>query len=204
MKKIIALLCLLPALALAQTSGEFSNATNSYGQGTSQAGANNAGNSQGISLTTNGGGHSQVVATPSIQGNGFYGSVSPDGCTSSEGGGAAGWLVGFNFVMPHDAMFCYNLRTFERTMQWAVNLPPTPTVYTNSDGVSIVVPSRAEGLDTAFDLLCLMGDRQRAVMEAHGRCGAVKDIPTFDHVGTWDSDARAFDRQYATDHPQKH
>lgn len=193
MKKIIALLVLLPALAFGQgTDTPLAQATG-LGVGTSQAGANNAGNAQQLSLVSNGATHETIQNTPNVQGNAFYGSASPDGCAVSQGGGAAGWLIGFNVLAEKDVWTCIDLRVYERTMQWVVRLPETaPDGYTGM--------TRAQGMEMASDELCMVGDRQRALMEAHGRCKAVHDIPTYDHLG-WDSDARAFDRKYAADHP---
>lgn len=220
MRKILAalLFAAIAPLAMGQQSTTTQGAATAgaTGTGTSQAASMNAGNGNGaqLSITSNGGGHSQVVATPSIQGNGFYGSVSPDGCTVSQGGGAAGWLVGMSFVGAHDAMFCYTLRTYERTMQWAVNLPSEQQVFAwmhpvSPDGKAPAPtpylyqgPTREEGMATATDELCLMGDRIKATMEAHGLCKAVAQIPTYDHTG-WDSDSRAFDRKFAAEHNQQ-
>lgn len=208
MKKIIAVIAFcLPALAGAQTpslgpqvvptttsASALTTNSSAVGTGTSQAGANNAGNAQNINFNSTGGGHSQIVSTPSIQGNGFYGSVSPDGCTVAQGGGASGWLAGFSLVTSHDVEKCYALRTYERTMQWVVNLPVEPAKDSG-------LPSRAQGMLMASDELCLMNDRIRVAMERRGLCQNIKDVPTYDHTG-WDSDARAFDRKYAQDHQQ--
>jgi hypothetical protein len=192
MKKIIALLVLLPSLAFAQATETTSNAV---GTGTSQAAAQNAGNAQNIQFNSQGGGHSQLVATPNVQGNAFYGSVSPDGCSNSQGGGASGWLFGANVVLSHDMATCYGLRVYERTMQWVVNLP-VQKPYAAYKGLL-----REDGMDMASDELCLMNDRVRVLMERRGLCQNIKDVPTYDHTG-WDSEARQFDRSYAASHQQ--
>lgn len=238
MKKIIALLLLLPALAFAQQSDQATTGglsaqaaaagltagASANGTGYSAAGANNGGtgngSNQNLILNSSGGGHTTIVSTPNVQGNAFYGSASPDGCSNSQGGGAAGWLIGANVVLSHDLMTCYGLRIYERTMQWAVNLPsegqianwkyPVATIddpkHPENKTVARVYEykgmSKEQGMDMAADELCLLGDRQRALMEKRGLCVNVKDIPTYDHTG-WDSSARSFDRQYAKDHPEQ-
>ena len=148
---IVAAVALTTPCAFAQSSAN-SN-THSQAQGIAQ----NAGNAQSIQFNSSG--PDSVRTTPSVGGQGFYGSFSPDNCDVSTGGGFAGGLVGVNVVVPTERKGCTLLRGYERTMQGAATFE------------AIGDHTTAQRLRQAsIDMLCQVSDEVGQALRYQGLC----------------------------------
>ena len=155
MKKTIAMLCLVPFVAMAQTT-----TSNSSSETSSRASANNNGNAQSITYNNPsglnyGGSYTTTVrSTGTAIMGGFSGSFSGD----YRGGTAQGalGLVGFSFGAgaPVIDSSCVLLRTYERTMQAAAS--------TNDPIQAITIRS------AALELLAEINPTVRDVFERKG------------------------------------
>jgi hypothetical protein len=124
MKKTIAILCLMPLMAMAQTTTSTSSSETS-----SRATANNAGNAQSITYNNPaglnyGGSYTTTVrSTGTAIMGGFAGSFSGDYCGGTAQGalGLVGFSVGAGAPIIDSS--CVLLRTYERTMQAAASTP---------------------------------------------------------------------------------
>jgi hypothetical protein len=123
MKRLIsAVLCVFPALVMAQAT----NAINAVSESTtnSTSTSNNAGNTQSLIVqgapgTVTYGGAYTVRSTGAAVLPGFAGSFSSDYCGGTSGAAAAGVGFGLSFGAPKIDPSCVMLRTYERIMQAA-------------------------------------------------------------------------------------
>lgn len=153
MKKTIAILCVMPIMAMAQTTTSVSGADSS-----ARAASNNAGNAQSITYNTpagvNYGGSYSVKTTGTAILPGFSGSFSTDYCGATAGAAGAGMGFGFSFGAPIIDSSCVLLRTYERTMQAAAS--------TTDPEQAIVIRS------AALELLAEINPTVREVFERKG------------------------------------
>lgn len=121
--------------------------------------ATNQGNAQVIQFNSNGDGKSTttVKTAPSIGGQSFPGSFSPDSCVTGAGGGAS-FLPGVAVqgVVPISDKHCMSLRAYERTMQGAA-------VEQNPE-------RRERRVQAADDIMCQSSPETRAAYTAAGLC----------------------------------
>jgi hypothetical protein len=186
MKKIIiaAFMSLAAFAAQAQVVGSTAQTTTNTN---STAGALN----QGVSLqntfnspdkTTYDGSYT-VKSAPAIAAPAGYGSFSQSNCMVSATAGVS--LIGFGATgqAPVDGAHCdlrqdqQNLNAGAMTIHNFVAANPAL-----DDGMKRRMELKAAAmLSAAADMSCLASDRQRAVMEKQGLCGAVDDVATMDH-----------------------
>ncbi|CAH1655046.1 exported hypothetical protein [Hyphomicrobiales bacterium] len=130
----------------------------SQSQNTATGTAQNAGVHQGIAFNSDASGEQKIKNVPSLGGNGFFGSFSPDNCMVSGGGTAVIAGFGGSVVTPIRDPQCSLLRTFERTQQAAAT-------------VAAADPALAYRLrQAATDMLCMVSDEARAALAHQGLC----------------------------------
>lgn len=142
------------AVGTAQAQSTAQSAT----QSTATSAAQNAGNAQAITFNSDSSGTSTVRNVPSLGGNGFYGSFSPDNCMVSAGGTAVIAGFGGSVVTPVRDPQCSLLRTFERTQQAAATIAAQDPV------------TAAKLRQAATDMLCQVSDEARAALARQGLC----------------------------------
>lgn len=152
-------------ILLAGTANAQTTATSST-QSAATSAAQNAGNAQAI--TFNSESTDGMKTTPSVAGNGFYGSFSSDFCMGSAGGGFSAGFFGGNAVTPIRDEQCSVLRGVERTLQVSANIAPT------NPGLAIKLQQGA------VDMLCQLNDTVGAALKHQGICSdiAAKQIAT--------------------------
>lgn len=119
--------------------------------------AQNAGNTQGITFNSDASG--RIKNVPSMGGNGFYGSFSPDSCTVSGGGSVAFAGFGGSVASPVRDEACELYRGVERSMQ----VSATFQALGDDD-------TAARLRQGAIDLLCQVSDESRAAFTHQGLC----------------------------------
>lgn len=153
---------LFAVTAMAASFGAFAQTTvdsRSNSKVDTQSNASNNGNEQVIQFNSNGDGKSTttVKTAPSIGGQSFPGSFSPDSCVTGAGGGAS-FLPGIAVqgVVPVSDKHCMSLRAYERTMQGAA-------VEQNPE-------RRQRRVQAADDIMCQSSPETRAAYTAAGLC----------------------------------
>ena len=164
MKKII----IAAALGLASLPAMADSSARSSTQSQAVGTATNQGNAQAI--TFNNQATDRMKTTPSVGGQGFYGSFSADACTVSAGGGGSSGFLGINVVLPVDVTSCIALRGFERTMQGAATFQAIGDDRTASR-------LRQAGID----MLCQVSDEVGKALRYQGLCSDLNnpyELPT--------------------------
>lgn len=157
-KTLFALAALCAAAGVhAQTAPFLSNNSASTAQTQSQSAASNAGNAQAITFNSGDAPHNTRLNTiPSVAGNSFYGSFSPDSCMVSGGGGGSVVGFGINAAVPVEDKHCNLRRNFERVMQWSSTVADANL--------------RRVGQQAGIDILCQSDEKTAAALSAAGLC----------------------------------
>lgn len=157
-KEIVAAMLALAwfGVANAQTTNNTSTSGSTASANTS---ASNAGNAQQITFNSAATPRTQrIETTPSLGGNSFYGSYSPDSCAVS-GGGGAGWTgFIFNLAGPIEQKSCVLFRAFERSQQAAATVASMDPV------------TAARLRQASIDMLCQVSDQVREALSYQGLC----------------------------------
>lgn len=153
---VLASLLSLPAMAQINAASTAATA--------STASSLNAGNAQAITFNSEAP-SATLRNVPSLGGNGFFGSFSPDNCMVSGGGTVAVAGFGGSVVTPIRDPQCSLLRTFERTQQAAATVASTDPV------------TAARLRQAATDMLCQVSDEARAALAHQGLCSDLTRAP---------------------------
>jgi hypothetical protein len=150
----------------------------------SQAGANNAGNSQGITFNSGGDSTTHLDATPSVFVPNPSNSASQDNCDmlGTIGGSIINFGAAGSYVVHGERCdWRKDTRQTEQTAS-AYRLIATQEGIT-ADGKKVANETAAKLLDVSQHMQCLNSDRQRAVMIKlnPNACKGVEDLATMDH-----------------------
>jgi len=182
--KYYAIFCAATLIASTASFADTNAVSGSTAQTASTAGANNAGNSQGITFNSGGDSTTHLDAAPSVFVPNPSNSAAQDNCDML--GTVGGSLINFGFagsyvVHGDRCEWRKDTRQIEQTSSAYRAIATQPGI--TDEGKKAANVTAAKLLDISIHMQCIDSDRQRAVMTILDpeACKGVEDIATFDH-----------------------